>query len=146
MARLVSWVRCHPRAVLVIATLACLLPFADKAFHIDDPLFVWAGRQMQRRLWDPFGFNVNWYGWSMPMHEVTKNPPLACAGIALILSLFGESEFALHCVFFLPAYWQTGFPVAELPQTDPSARPVHSDFAWRDRMIPGMVLHCPTKL
>ena len=87
----------------MIITLICLLPFADKAIHIDDPLFVWAGRHMQTRWWDPYGFDVNWYGWSMPMHEVTKNPPLACAFIALIISIFGESEFALHLGFFLQA-------------------------------------------
>ena len=98
-----SWGRRYPKAILVMVTLACLLPFADKAFHIDDPLFLWAGHQMQTRWWDPYGFDVNWYGWAMPMHEVTKNPPLACAYIALISSIFGENEFALHIGFFLQA-------------------------------------------
>jgi 4-amino-4-deoxy-L-arabinose transferase-like glycosyltransferase len=98
-----SWGQRYPRAILVIITLACLLPFADKALHIDDPLFVWAGRHMQTRWWDPYGFDVNWYGWAMPMHDVTKNPPLASAFIALIISTFGESEFALHIGFSLQA-------------------------------------------
>jgi 4-amino-4-deoxy-L-arabinose transferase-like glycosyltransferase len=98
-----SWVRRYPRFILVTATLACLLPFADKAFHIDDPLFVWAGRHMQTQWWDPYGFEVNWYGSTMPMHEVTKNPPLACAYTALIISIFGENEFALHLGFFVQA-------------------------------------------
>ncbi len=87
----------------MVVTLACLLPFADKAVHIDDTLFIWAGRQMQTRWWDPYGFDVNWYGWSMPMHEVTKNPPLASALISLLASVFGENEFALHLGFFLQA-------------------------------------------
>jgi 4-amino-4-deoxy-L-arabinose transferase-like glycosyltransferase len=99
----ISWSQRYPKAILIIITLACLLPFADKAVHIDDPLFVWAGRQMQTRWWDPYGFEVNWYGWTMPMHEVTKNPPLACAWIALLISIFGENEFALHLGFFLQA-------------------------------------------
>ena len=99
----VSWGQYYPKAILVIAALTCLLPFANKAFNIDDPLFVWAGRQMQTRWWDPYGFQVNWYGSPMPMHEVTKNPPLACAGIALIISVFGENEFPLHAVFLLQA-------------------------------------------
>ena len=93
----------YPRMLLVAATLVCLLPFIDKAVHIDDPLFVWAGRQMQTRWWDPYGFDVNWYGWAMPMHEVTKNPPLASGYIALITSIFGESEFWLHAAFLLAA-------------------------------------------
>jgi 4-amino-4-deoxy-L-arabinose transferase-like glycosyltransferase len=98
-----SWVRRYPRSILVVVTLVCLLPFADKAFHIDDSLFVWAGRHMQTQWWDPYGFEVNWYGSTMPMHEVTKNPPLACAYIALIISIFGENEFALHLGFFVQA-------------------------------------------
>jgi 4-amino-4-deoxy-L-arabinose transferase-like glycosyltransferase len=98
-----SWGQRYPKTILAIITLACLLPFADKAFHIDDPLFVWAGRQMHTRWWDPYGFDVNWYGWATPMHEVTKNPPLACAFIALVTSIFGENEFALHLAFCLQA-------------------------------------------
>jgi 4-amino-4-deoxy-L-arabinose transferase-like glycosyltransferase len=98
-----SWWRRYPRTILLVVTLACLLPFADKAVHIDDPLFIWAGRQMQTRWWDPYGFDVNWYGWSMPMHEVTKNPPLACAFIALLASVFGETEFTLHLGFLAQA-------------------------------------------
>jgi 4-amino-4-deoxy-L-arabinose transferase-like glycosyltransferase len=98
-----SWFDRYPRTILVLATLACLLPFAGKAFHVDDSLFVWAGRHMQTQWWDPYGFEVNWYGTAMPMHEVTKNPPLACAYIALIGFLAGENEFALHLGFLAPA-------------------------------------------
>jgi 4-amino-4-deoxy-L-arabinose transferase-like glycosyltransferase len=97
------WGERHARILLVLATLLCLLPFAGKAIHIDDPLFVWAGRHMQTHGWDPYGFNVNWYGWTMPMHEVTKNPPLASGYIAVISSIFGESEFWLHLGFFAVA-------------------------------------------
>ncbi len=93
----------YPRLLLAAVTLICLLPFIDKALHIDDPLFVWAGRQMQTRWWDPYGFDVNWYGWAMPMHEVTKNPPLASGYMALIISILGESEIWLHAAFSLVA-------------------------------------------
>jgi 4-amino-4-deoxy-L-arabinose transferase-like glycosyltransferase len=93
----------YPRILLVAAALVCLLPFNDKALHVDDPLFIWAGQQMQQRWWDPYGFDVNWYGWSMPMFEVTKNPPLASAYIAPVISIFGESEVWLHLAFLLPA-------------------------------------------
>jgi len=93
----------YPRTILVLVTLTCLLPFIGKAFHIDDSLFVWAGRHIQTQWWNPYGFEVNWYGYTMPMHEVTKNPPLACAYIALISSIFGESEVALHLGFLAQA-------------------------------------------
>ena len=97
------WTRRFPRAILVLVTLACLLPFTDKAIHIDDPLFVWAARHMQIQWWNPYGFDVNWYGFVMPMHEVTKNPPLASCYLALVMSVFGESEVAFHLAFFAQA-------------------------------------------
>jgi 4-amino-4-deoxy-L-arabinose transferase-like glycosyltransferase len=98
-----GWIQRNPRLLLIAIALACLLPFAGKAVHLDDPLFIWAARQMQTRWWDPYGFDVNWYGWSMPMFEVTKNPPLASAYLALIISLFGEHEVWLHLAFLVPA-------------------------------------------
>lgn len=98
-----SWVARHPRVVLAMLTALCLLPFAGKAIHLDDPLFIWAARQMQTRWWDPYGFDVNWYGWGLPMFEVTKNPPLASAYLAPVISIFGENEVWLHVAFLAPA-------------------------------------------
>ncbi len=85
--------------LLAVITAAMLMPFAGKAFHIDDPLFIWAGKQIQKEPLDPYGFMVNWYGTPMPMYEVTKNPPLACYYIALAALAFGWSEVALHLAF-----------------------------------------------
>jgi 4-amino-4-deoxy-L-arabinose transferase-like glycosyltransferase len=93
----------HPRIVLTLLTLALLLPFAGKAFHIDDPLFVWAGHHMRTHPFDPYGFEVNWYGSAMHMVDVTKNPPFACVYIALLSSIFGEREFWLHVGFLAQA-------------------------------------------
>ncbi len=83
--------------------LAVLAPFLGKAFNIDDPLFLWAARQIQAHPANPYGFQVNWYGFPMPMWEVTKNPPLACYYIAAAAALLGWSEVALHAAFMLPA-------------------------------------------
>src|SRR5262249_54621551 len=63
-------------ALLLALTLLLLVPFAGKAFHIDDPLFLSTARHIVERPLDPYGFRVNWYGDEMPMWEVTKNPPL----------------------------------------------------------------------
>jgi 4-amino-4-deoxy-L-arabinose transferase-like glycosyltransferase len=90
-------------AILALATTACLGPFLGKAFCIDDPLFLWAGRQIQQHPLDFFGFDVNWAGYSEPMYANTKNPPLGCYYIALAASLVGWSEPALHAAFLLPA-------------------------------------------
>lgn len=89
--------------VLTLATLACLAPFLNKAYFIDDPLFLWAGKHIQSEPLDFFNFPVNWDGKLVPMHTTTKNPPLTCYYIALAASVVGWSEPALHAAFLLPA-------------------------------------------
>ena len=103
MEHVQAFIRRCPWVVLTVATLAFLLPFSGKAFHIDDPLFIWAGRQMRAHPFNPYGFDVNWYGTTMRMADVTKNPPVACAYIALLSSIFGEREFWLHVGFLAQA-------------------------------------------
>lgn len=96
--------RVHRGAWLVVAcVLAVLLPFLDKAYTIDDPLFLWLAEQIQRAPLDPFGFEVNWYGYTQPMHVVTNNPPLTGYWIAAWASVVGWSEPALHATFLIPA-------------------------------------------
>lgn len=91
-----------PWLVLVL-TVACLIPFAGKAFHIDDTLFLLCARQIQEHPGDFYGFDANWYGAVMPMHEINQNPPLVPYYIAVAAGLFGWSEVALHLSFLLPA-------------------------------------------
>ena len=89
--------------LLGAVTLLCLGPFAGKAFHIDDPLFLWAGKHIQSEPLNFFGFQVNWSGSLKPMFDVTRNPPLACYYIAAVTTLTGWSEFGLHLAFLAPA-------------------------------------------
>src|SRR5690348_379808 len=90
-------------AALAAAAIVLLLPFAGKAVHIDDPLFIWSAKQIVAHPFDPYGFSVNWYGVTRAMHEVTKNPPGAAYYMALAGAAAGWSETALHLAFFLPA-------------------------------------------
>jgi 4-amino-4-deoxy-L-arabinose transferase-like glycosyltransferase len=104
-------------AILAGATVACLGPFIAKAFCIDDPLFLWGGRQIQSHPFDFFGFDVNWEGYAEPMYANTKNPPLGCYFIALAATLLGWSEPALHGAFLLPAIgaiWGTWYVARSL--------------------------------
>ncbi|MGD0786061.1 MAG: glycosyltransferase family 39 protein [Sedimentisphaerales bacterium] len=89
--------------VVAVITLVCLAPFVNKAFHIDDPLFIWTAKHIQTNPSDFYGFSVNWYGVAGSMAETAQNPPLACYYIALVASLFGFSEVALHIAFIVPA-------------------------------------------
>jgi 4-amino-4-deoxy-L-arabinose transferase-like glycosyltransferase len=98
-----GWRGLHSRLLLVALTLACLLPFRGKAFHIDDPLFVWAAQNIVHHPLDPYGFPVVWYDVSMPMSQVTENPPAASYYMAAVGKAAGWSETALHLAFLLPA-------------------------------------------
>ncbi len=84
--------------------LALLAPFAAKAVHVDDPLFLWSARQIQTDPLDFYGFDVNWYGRSDPMSAVMQNPPGFPYFLALWATVFGWSEVAVHwCVFLFAA-------------------------------------------
>jgi 4-amino-4-deoxy-L-arabinose transferase-like glycosyltransferase len=91
------------RLLTAALTAGALLPFLGKPVHVDDPLFVWAARRILVAPWDPYGFQVSWYEWAQPMHEVTKNPPLAAYLLALGGALLGWSEAALHATMLAPA-------------------------------------------
>jgi len=84
-------------------TVLTLLPFTGKAFHIDDPMYIWAGKRIHVTPLDPYGLEVNWYGFQMRMSEVNKNPPLTSYYMAGIAWFFGWGERVLHIAFLLPA-------------------------------------------
>ena len=87
----------------VIVAILCLLPFVNKAFHIDDPLFIWAGKHIISNPADFYGFQVSWGITGKRMADVTKNPPLACYYITIVALMFGFSEIVLHIAFLVPA-------------------------------------------
>ena len=87
--------------LLTAVTVVCLAPFANKAFHIDDPLFLWTAAQIRHHPLDFYGFTINWYGWDMPAWTLCKNPPLAAYYLAGATSLVGWGEVGLHLAFLL---------------------------------------------
>jgi 4-amino-4-deoxy-L-arabinose transferase-like glycosyltransferase len=102
--KVIAMVRTYRAPIIVaVITILCLALFLNKAFHIDDPLFLWTAKQIQTNPTDFYGFSVNWYSLVTPMVMVTKNPPLTSYYIALIASLFGWSEVAMHLAFLVPA-------------------------------------------
>jgi 4-amino-4-deoxy-L-arabinose transferase-like glycosyltransferase len=97
------WSSAYSYALLGVLTVACLLPFSGRAFHIDDPLFVFAARQITQHPLDPYGFKVIWYESQDRMADVTMNPPLACYYGAAVGRIAGWSERAFHLAFLVPA-------------------------------------------
>ena len=95
---------------LTIVAIALVAPFANKAFHIDDPLFVWSAKHIQSHPADPYGFNINWYSEKAAMWRVAKNPPLASYYMALAAFFVGWTEKAIHIAFLIPViavFWGT---------------------------------------
>ncbi len=90
-------------AIVIAATVLPLLPFLDKAFHIDSPLFLWTSKQILKEPWDFYGFTGNWFGLTDPAHVFIKNPPLAGYYIALVALIAGFDEIYLHMAFLVPA-------------------------------------------
>jgi 4-amino-4-deoxy-L-arabinose transferase-like glycosyltransferase len=89
--------------VICIIFTACYLPFITKAFHIDDPLYLWTAQQIHRNPLNFYDFSVNWYGQQEPMYHVMKNPPLFAYIIVPVTLLFKQTEFVLHLFLLIPA-------------------------------------------
>ena len=87
----------------IVAAIAALVPFLNKAFHIDDPLFLWMAQQVSQHPADPYGFSVNWYVSAKPIFSIMQNPPLNAYYMALAASFLGWTEPAMHGAFLIPA-------------------------------------------
>ena len=96
--------RAHPLATIGIFILLTLGPFLNKAVHIDDSLFVWTAEQILKHPGDFYGFDVNWYGQTVPMSVENCNPPATSYFLAGVMAVFGEREMALHAAMLLVAF------------------------------------------
>lgn len=80
--------------------LMTVLPFVNKAYHIDDTLVVYPAKQILKFPFHPFDFEVNWYG-DPRSFWLEDNPPLVFYFVSFVILLFGESEKILHISFVL---------------------------------------------
>ncbi|HSU53504.1 MAG TPA: glycosyltransferase family 39 protein, partial [Candidatus Dormibacteraeota bacterium] len=101
--RLRKLILAYPRSTLASLTLLALAPFLAKPFNMDDPLFIWAAKNLFDHPGNPYGFTVNWFGSATPMWDATKNPPLCSYYLSFFGEMFGWSEVALHGAMLLPA-------------------------------------------
>ena len=93
-------------AILVaLVTVGVLLPFANKAFHIDDTLFLAVARQIRAEPLFPYDFPYSWEydanRHEMPMWEINQNPPLNSYFLAAITLVAGLSEIAHHAAYLV---------------------------------------------
>ncbi len=87
-----------------IILAGCLGPFVNKAIHVDDALFVWAGQWIQSHPADFYGSRINWSVTALPMWMVNLNPPLMSGLLAAVATVFGWHEIALHLAGLMIAF------------------------------------------
>lgn len=92
----------RPLLFVLLALALVYFPFVNKAFTVDDTLFLKAAEQIMEMPLDFYGGEVNWYWTTDKLHVINKNPPLVPYLIAGVASVFGFNEIALHTFFFLP--------------------------------------------
>jgi hypothetical protein len=85
--------------VLAFFLLLSVGPFLARPIHLDEPVFVWAARQISAHPLDFYGFEVNWTGTPLPVHQTMMNPPLASYYAALAARVTGWNETGLHAAF-----------------------------------------------
>jgi len=85
--------------MFAVLTAACLLPFIDRAFHIDDPLFLRMAEQILHDPWHPYDFEYNWDLRPRPAWEIVLNPPANSYLQAGIIRTLGKDERTLHLVY-----------------------------------------------
>lgn len=90
--------------MLILAAFCVIfqIPFLFKAFHIDDPLFVWTAKHIVSDPLNFYGFNVNWYSQPVSISKFMMNPPLASYYMSLFGVFLGWQEAWLHSAFILP--------------------------------------------
>ncbi len=91
------------RFLLAAVTVAALAPFLNKAFDIDDPLFLWMAQQIKHHPFDPYGAIVQWSSVAQPLWISMQNPPLSSYYMAAVGALFSFRESPMHLAFLLPA-------------------------------------------
>ncbi len=90
--------RDHPVWVCLLPALA-LLPWLDKAFHIDDTQFLIYARLISEHPFDPFVQVFEWDSMRVAIIDF-PHPLLWQYLLAAVRGVFGESEVALHTLTF----------------------------------------------
>jgi len=77
------------------------LPFINKPFHIDEPLFLYSARSINKNIVMPYNFSFPAENRIRTGFDGFTNPPLNSYFIALISHFFGEREMVLHSFFII---------------------------------------------
>lgn len=90
------------RSIVVAFSLVCSLFFCNKAFHIDDPLYLSIARQILVDPLRPFDGMINWQQVTEPAWRVSISPPGYSYWLAAWLYAGVTTEWSLH---FVGTFW-----------------------------------------
>ncbi len=98
-----AWAPFSPRELALLCAIPALLllPLLNKAYHVDDPLFVWTGQQILKDPLNFYGFYTNWGRSQTYMYSIMQNPPLLSYLLAPVGALFGWREPVMHTAMLL---------------------------------------------
>lgn len=88
---------------VAVVTVAVLLPFVDRAFHIDDTVFLRVAQQIIKDPLKPYDLDYNWDLEPRTMWIVTQHPPLHSYIIAAIAIAADMGERTLHLSYLVIA-------------------------------------------
>lgn len=83
--------------------IVLLLPFINRAYNIDEPMFIWVAQQIVEEPLDFFGGHVNRSSGPERMYEYNQNPPGFSYYLALFGAIGGWGEPVLHVASLLAA-------------------------------------------
>ncbi len=86
--------------IIILFVLLLTLPFANKAVHIDDTVFLYISSQVTKEPLKPYSFNLEWSTLSGLATHIT-DPPLVSYYAAMIMALFGNSKLVLHISYVI---------------------------------------------
>jgi len=90
-------------ALAFFLPIVLLLPFINRAYNIDEPMFVWVAQQIVQEPFDYFGGAVDRSDGPEPMYEYNQNPPGFSYVLAIVGAIGGWSEPVLHLASLLAA-------------------------------------------
>ncbi|MBI5210376.1 MAG: glycosyltransferase family 39 protein [Elusimicrobia bacterium] len=83
----------------MLFSVLAALPFLGKAYHMDEPVFLYTARHLLLDPLRPGLFAFNWYGAASTMAQVNNNPPLLAYLLAPVIALTGEREWLTRLAF-----------------------------------------------
>lgn len=94
-----AWSRWLGPLVVAVVTAAALWPFVDRAFHIDDTVFLLVAEQILEDPLHPYDFEYNWDLQPRSMWQTTQHPPLHSYLLAAVGLAADMQERTLHLAY-----------------------------------------------